>query len=151
MTARGALANDKKSGREGIGRSRGGLTTKIHLAADLRCRPIARLTSPGQDGDSPYFTPLMDAICIRRPRRSGAALQGHMRGVESCRTRTCDLARGAAGNVMPMQEKAAPEIRRQNWQFCAAWRWRTRHRKAAHTRQRSVRLTSPPSAYRLGG
>ncbi len=43
MTARGALANDNKSGREAIGRSRGGLTTKIHLAADLRCRPIARL------------------------------------------------------------------------------------------------------------
>jgi transposase len=74
MIAQGALANDKKSGREAIGRSRGGLTTKIHLAADLRCRPLARLTSPGQDGDSPYFASLMDAICIRRrgkgrPRR----------------------------------------------------------------------------------
>jgi len=57
MTARGALANDRKSGREAIGRSRGGLTTKIHLAADLRCRPIARLTSPGQHGDSPYSLP----------------------------------------------------------------------------------------------
>ena len=31
-----------QAGREGIGRSRGGLTTKIHLAADLRCRPVAR-------------------------------------------------------------------------------------------------------------
>jgi hypothetical protein len=41
MTPQGALANDTKSGREGIGRSRGGLTTKIHLAADLRCRPPA--------------------------------------------------------------------------------------------------------------
>ena len=74
MTARGALPNDKKSGREGIGRSRSGLTTKIHLAADLRCRPVARLTSPGQHGDSPRFIPLMDAIRVRRrglgrPRR----------------------------------------------------------------------------------
>ncbi len=67
MTSRGALANDTKSGREAIGRSRGGLTTKIHLAADLRCRPIARLTSCGQHGDSPQFIPLMDAIRI--PRR----------------------------------------------------------------------------------
>jgi hypothetical protein len=66
VTARGALANDTKSGREAIGRSRGGLTTKIHLAADLRCRPIARLTSCGQHGDSPRFVPLMDAIRIRR-------------------------------------------------------------------------------------
>ncbi len=45
----------------------GGLTTKIHLAADLRCRPIARLTSCGQHGGSPRFIPLMDAIRI--PRR----------------------------------------------------------------------------------
>ena len=70
----GALANDRKSGREAIGRSRGGLTTRIHLAADLRCRPVARLTSPGQHGDSPRFIPLMDAIRIARrgpgrPRR----------------------------------------------------------------------------------
>ena len=68
MTSRGALANDTKSGREAIGRSRGGLTTKIHLAADLRCRPVARLTSCGQHGDSPRFVPLMDAIRIRPPR-----------------------------------------------------------------------------------
>ena len=61
MTGQGAAANDKKSGREGIGRSRGGLITKIHLAADLRCRPVARLTSPGQHGDSPYFASLMEA------------------------------------------------------------------------------------------
>src|SRR6266571_848259 len=66
MTARGASANDKKTGREAIGRSRGGLTTKIHLAADLRCRPVARLTSPGQHGDSPRFIPLMEAIRLRR-------------------------------------------------------------------------------------
>jgi transposase len=74
MTSRGASANDRKSSREAIGRSRGGLTTKIHLAADLRCRPVARLTSPGQHGDSPQFIPLMDAIAIwrrglGRPRR----------------------------------------------------------------------------------
>jgi transposase len=66
MTPRGALANDRKSAREGIGRSRGGLTTKIRLAADLRWRPIARLTSCGQHGDCPRFVPLMDAIGITR-------------------------------------------------------------------------------------
>jgi transposase len=74
MTTRGASANDKKSGREAIGRSRGGLTTKVHLAADLCCRPVARLSTPGQHGDCPRFIPLMDAIAIRRrgpgrPRR----------------------------------------------------------------------------------
>jgi hypothetical protein len=56
-----------KSGREGIGWSRGGPTTKIHLTADLRCRQVARLTSPGQHDDSPRFIPLMDAIRIVKP------------------------------------------------------------------------------------
>lgn len=40
--------------------------TKIHLAADLRCRPVARLTSPGQHGDSPALVPQMEAIVARR-------------------------------------------------------------------------------------
>jgi hypothetical protein len=34
-----------------VGRSRGGLTCKIHLAADRRCRPISRgLTGPAPSG-----------------------------------------------------------------------------------------------------
>lgn len=61
------MSNDKnRPGREGLGRSRGGLSTKIHLVADRRCRPIARLTSPGQHGDSPRFIPLITAIRVRR-------------------------------------------------------------------------------------
>jgi transposase len=70
MTPQPAPSNDKKSrGREGLGRSRGGLSTKIHLVAGRRCRPVARLTSPGQHGDSPRFIPLMRAIRIRRRGR----------------------------------------------------------------------------------
>lgn len=69
-TPQGEPSNDKKSGgSEGLGRSRGGLSTKIHLVADRRCRPIARLTSPGQHGDSPRFIPLMRAIRIQRRGR----------------------------------------------------------------------------------
>ena len=67
-------------GREALGRSRGGLSTKIHLAADRRCRPLTRITTPGQHGDCPQFIPLMSQLAIRRrgkgrPRtRPGAAL-----------------------------------------------------------------------------
>ncbi len=47
----GARPNDTKSAgkprREALGRSRIGLTTKIHLAADTRCRPISRVTTAG--------------------------------------------------------------------------------------------------------
>jgi hypothetical protein len=38
---------------EGLGRSRGGLTSKIHLASDGGCRPLALLLMPGQWGDAP--------------------------------------------------------------------------------------------------
>jgi hypothetical protein len=65
---------------EALGRSRGGLSTKIHLVADLRCRPIACLTSPGQREDSPWFNPRLgyiriDRRAVGRPRtRPGAVL-----------------------------------------------------------------------------
>jgi transposase len=65
------------SEHEALGRSRGGLSTKIHLIADRRCRPITRLLSPGQHGDCPHFIPLMASIKIQRrglgrPRRRPA-------------------------------------------------------------------------------
>nr|WP_308401452.1 IS5 family transposase [Streptomyces sp. AP-93] len=53
-------------GREALGRSRGGLTSKVHLLADDRCRPLIWLTSPGQRGDSPMFIPLMEALNLAR-------------------------------------------------------------------------------------
>ena len=52
-----------------MGRSRGGLSTKIHLAADDRCRPIARIITPGQRHDAVAFQPLMSTIRIRRRSR----------------------------------------------------------------------------------
>jgi transposase len=42
------------------------LTSKIHLAADRRCRPISRVTSAGQRHDSLGFRPVMAGIRIRR-------------------------------------------------------------------------------------
>jgi transposase len=54
--------------REGLGRSRGGVTTKIHLVADSRCRPIARVTTAGQRHDSVAFTAVMADISIKRSR-----------------------------------------------------------------------------------
>jgi len=36
---------------EALGRSRGGLTSKIHLLADARCGPLARVTNAGQRHD----------------------------------------------------------------------------------------------------
>lgn len=52
--------------REALGRSRGGLSTKIHLLSDSRCRPLARVTTAGQRHDSLAFEPLMDRLRISR-------------------------------------------------------------------------------------
>ena len=52
-----------------MGRSRGGLSTKIHLAVDDRSRPIARVITAGQRHDAVAFQPLMSTIRIRRRGR----------------------------------------------------------------------------------
>jgi transposase len=53
----------------GLGRSRGGLTTKFHLACEQRQKPLAILVTAGQRGDSPQFIPVLEAI--RVPRAGG--------------------------------------------------------------------------------
>ncbi|MFE2146638.1 IS5 family transposase [Streptomyces sp. NPDC059456] len=75
-------------------RSRGGLTTKIHLAADGRCRPLAFVITPGQAGDAPAFEQVMARIRVPRPAGrprttptavladkaySSRAIRGHLR------------------------------------------------------------------------
>lgn len=51
---------------EGLGRSRGGLTSKVHLAADLRARPLSRIITPGQRHDAVAFDAVMAGIRIAR-------------------------------------------------------------------------------------
>lgn len=43
-----------------IGRSRGGLTTKVHALADTDCSPVVVLLSAGQAGDNPMLWPLLE-------------------------------------------------------------------------------------------
>ena len=61
----GALSNDKNLADEpvdhALGRSRGGLSTKIHALTDQYCCPITVMLSPGQAGDNPYLQPLIEA------------------------------------------------------------------------------------------
>jgi transposase len=54
--------------REALGRSRGGLTSKIHLAVDARGLPMSVILSPGQAGDNPQLLPLLDQIAVGRDR-----------------------------------------------------------------------------------
>ncbi|MFB6926542.1 hypothetical protein ACFCXR_16125 [Streptomyces noursei] len=42
------------------------LTSKVHLLADDRARPLTWQTSPGQRGDSPMFIPVLEGLRIQR-------------------------------------------------------------------------------------
>lgn len=51
----------------GLGRSRGGLTTKTHLACEQGRKPMSLLITPGQWGDSPQFQAVLAKIRVPRP------------------------------------------------------------------------------------
>ncbi|MFD8970784.1 IS5 family transposase [Streptomyces sp. NPDC059568] len=55
------------AGGEGLGRSRGGFTTRLHLSADGRCRPLSLVVTPGQRADCTQFEPVLEKICVPRP------------------------------------------------------------------------------------
>ncbi len=56
----------------GLGRSRGGWTTKLHLAAEQGRKPLSLVITGGQRGDSPQFVAVLERIRVRRagPGRS---------------------------------------------------------------------------------
>jgi transposase len=50
-----------------LGRSRGGLSTKIHLACEQGQKPLSIVITGGQRGDSPQFQPVLEGIRVPRP------------------------------------------------------------------------------------
>jgi transposase len=49
-----------------LGRSRGGLSAKVHLASDGHARPLALRVTAGQAGDAPAFETVMASIGVPR-------------------------------------------------------------------------------------
>ncbi|MGW7455657.1 IS5 family transposase [Streptomyces sp. NPDC054787] len=107
-----------------LGRSRGGLSTKVHLASDSRARPLSIHVTAGQAGDAPAFEAVMARIRIPRsgpgrPRTrpttvladraySSRAIRGHLRrrGIRAVIPQPADqiahrLRRGRAGGRPP--------------------------------------------------
>ncbi len=107
-----------------LGRSRGGLSTKVHLASDSRARPLALHVTAGQAGDAPEFETVMARIRIPRrglgrPRTrpetvladraySSRAIRRHLRrrGIRAVIPQPADqvghrLRRGSAGGRPP--------------------------------------------------
>ena len=59
-----ALMVGKKAGNKAIGRTKGGLNTKIHVIVDGLGNPVVFLLSPGNDNDSTHAIKLMSMIDI---------------------------------------------------------------------------------------
>jgi len=50
-----------------LGRSRGGLTTKLHLGCEQGQKPLSIVLTAGHRGDSPQFISVLDGIRVARP------------------------------------------------------------------------------------
>lgn len=69
----------REAAGQALGRSRGGLTTKVHLACDGRGLPLAVVVTPGNVNDSTAFDEVMNALRVPRagagrPRRRPDAI-----------------------------------------------------------------------------
>ena len=60
---------DAEPADHGLGRSRGGFTTKVHLACEQGQKPLAIVITAGQRGDSPQFQAVLGRIRVPRPGR----------------------------------------------------------------------------------
>ncbi len=111
MRTPGGRSNDKDSraDREALGRSRGGLSTKIVLAAGRRARPLSRIITAGHRHDSTAFTRVLSAIrsYLRRrgitatiPEPADQIKHRHRRGSRGGRPPAFDTDRYKQRNVV---------------------------------------------------
>ncbi|TWG11517.1 transposase [Actinoplanes teichomyceticus] len=63
---------DTEPNDHALGRSRGGLSTKLHLACEQGQRPLSMLVTAGQAGDSPQFEAVLAGIRVPRLGRGAA-------------------------------------------------------------------------------
>ena len=136
----GAGSNYKNPGAEppdhGIGRSRGGLSTKIHHLVDGGGWPLVVLVSPGQANDAPIFDHLL--AHLRVPRVGGGRTRtrpGRIRGEKAYSSRAIrtDLRRRRIGAVIPEPSDQIAHRRRRRSRG-----GRPPHFDAADYRQRNV-------------
>ena len=124
-SARGASSNDKNSRPEplirepadhAIGRSRGGLTTKVHALTEGAGRILVVLLTGGNVHDSPMFTQLMASLRVARagpgrPRTRPSYLLAD-KGYSSRANRRLLRARGIGHTIPEKTDQAAHRCRR---------------------------------------
>src|SRR5690606_6269654 len=108
--------NDLALAGEALGRSRGGLTTKIHLATDGRGLPMSVILTPGQAGDNPQLVPLLEQVAVKRdgpgrPRKRPDRVLAD-RAYSSPSTRRAMRARGIAFTSPEKADHAGHRLRR---------------------------------------
>jgi transposase len=96
-----------------MGRSRGGLTTKIHALVDADGRPIRLELTPGQAGDAPVAATLLETLA------PGATLIAD-RAYDTNAIRDFAAERGAWANIPPRS------IRKGSFSF-STWVYRQRN------------------------
>ena len=96
-----------------MGRSRGGLTTKIHALVDAEGRPVKLVLTPGQAGDAPAAASLLEDLAV------GATLIAD-RAYDTNAIRDLASERGAWANIPPRS------IRKGSFAF-SSWVYRQRN------------------------
>jgi transposase len=95
-----------------LGRSRGGWTTKVHVAFEQGRKPLATVLTGGQAGDSPQFTTVLSRIRVPhqqgpgRPRTRPARVLAD-RAYSSRANRTHLRRRGIAATIPVKADQAA--------------------------------------------
>ncbi|MFK4066775.1 transposase [Streptomyces sp. NPDC029674] len=128
------------------------MTTKIHLAADSRCRPLAFVVTPGQAGDALVFPQVMVRLRVPRPVGKPRATPDVVPADKAYSSRAIrsHLRRRGIRAVIP----AAPRPGRQP-QTSRQPRWQTtgirprglqttEHRRAVHQQAQTVARPGHP-------
>src|SRR3982751_5968237 len=84
-----------------MGRSRGGLTTKLHLLAEGRGRSLVIRLTPGQAADTKELVPLLDAVAVPRPGGRGR----HRKRLDHL---TADKTYGSKANRRSLRARGIP-------------------------------------------
>jgi transposase len=95
------LSADESRVAQAIGRSRGGLTTKVHLLAEGRGRSLVKRLTAGQAADTKELVALLDAVAVPRPGGVGR----HRKRLDHL---TADKAYGSKANRRSLRARGIP-------------------------------------------
>ena len=122
----GELSHEDRTSAEdsadrALGRSRGGLTTKIHLACDGRGLPLSFVITPGNINDCTRLVQVIEAIRIRRPGAGRPRVRPlHLiadKGYSTNKIRTYLRRRRIPYTIPERQDQLATRARR-GWRRC---------------------------------